>query len=114
MDWIWGFAMGVCGAVAAMVGWINPKFKKLEEKIELNVKSIEDDIAETSDTLHARISTVDKLVVSLEGSHKATMMMHHSLSDSLKDLNKKTDDQTKILHEVVGELKAIKRNRDDL
>lgn len=107
MDWIWGFAMGAVGAVAGMVAWVNPRFKDMDEQIDaLNAR-----MNEKADILHGRITTVEKLVVQLEGNHESTMLLYNAVSDGIKDLNKKTDDQTKILHEVVGGLNAIQNQR---
>lgn len=89
MDWLWGFALGVVGAVTALLGWVNPRFK-----------SIEDQARAMSDQL-----------LKLEGENHATRILYQNLSGGIVDLNRKTDEQTKLLHEVVGELKAIQKER---
>ncbi len=102
--------MGIVATATGMVAWVNPKFREQDKKIE----AVNDRINGKADILHGRITAVERLLVELEANHKTTVLLYKTTAEGLKDLNQKTDDQTKILHEVVGELKSIQRKRDDL
>ncbi len=113
MDWVWGFGMGIVATVAGMMTWANMKISKVDLKADAIEEAVHSRINEKADILHGRITAVERLVVELEGGHKATMMLYQTVAEGIKALNQKTDDQTKILHEVVGELKSIQRRSNN-
>lgn len=101
MDWLWGFALGAITAIGGMVGWINPRLKSIDQRI-----------LEESQTVNARIVSVEKLVLELEGEHNMTTALYQSIVESMRNLDKKTEEQTKLLYDLVGQLRMLQHNHN--
>lgn len=112
MNRVWGFITGVVMAVVGMTAWIVPKFKSVNETIEEIEQTSHRENDQLAGELHQRINGMEKLLVMLETQHKAHIQLYRGLQDSLKSLSEKTDEQTKVLNQMVGELKAMHQRSD--
>lgn len=119
LDSIWGFGAGVVTGVLAMVGWVNPKFKVVHQRIDEVSEQMKDaarhaheENDDLSSEIHNRINGTEKLMVELGTQHKAHIELYRGLQDGLRALSEKTDEQTAVLNQVVGELKGMHQGRE--
>lgn len=111
MNRVWGFIVGVVMTILGMTSWLVPKFKSVNARID----SVEDEAHCQNDELaaemHNRVTNTEKLIVELGAIQKAHIDTYKGLRDDLQALASKTDEQTKVLNQVVGELKASRTGR---
>jgi len=119
LDSIWGFGAGVVAGVLGMVGWVHPKFKAVHERIATvsdEIKANSQHAHEENDDLawelHRRMNSMENLMVELGTQHKAHIELYRGLQDGLRSLSEKTDEQTAVLNQVVGELKGMHQRRE--
>lgn len=105
LDSIWGFGSGVVLAVLAMLGWVNPKLKKIENAISVSAAQAHHENDDLAGELHDRMTSMEKLIAVLQENNRESMRMYISVKDELKALNAITAEQTKILYQMRGALK---------
>ena len=89
MDWVWGFAMGIVGAVLTMLGWVNNRFNGQD----------------------AKLAAMNTKMVELDSQVKANLGANQAVDRRLEILDQKTDEQTKILHQLVGQVQSMRGER---
>lgn len=124
LDSIWGFGAGVLAGVLGVMGWVSPKLKEMrmlistvEASTNAKIAHVDDHAHEENDALagqlHGRITTIEKLITALQENHGETMRMYQRVEDQLKDLNRVTYQQNKILYQMQGALKIKADSTDE-
>ena len=65
MDTTFGLIVGVFTTVAGMIGWINPRLTKLEDKLEKKCQTLQAEMDRKVDEVHSRVSPLAEDVAAL-------------------------------------------------
>lgn len=99
MDTILGAVLGVFGAVATMTGWTGSKFKEEEAAREQLRKDMDAKIT----VLHERVTPLASDVAELRAHHEAKMQRLVTIEGSIKAIDRKQDEQMRILYRLAGQ-----------
>lgn len=106
VDTIFGTILGVLGAVATMTGWTGSKFTKEEEAREKLRKDMDEKIA----SLHERVTPLASEVAELRAHHEAKMQRLVTIEASIREIDKKQDQQMRILYRLDGQSRGGRDN----
>lgn len=106
MDSIFGGILGVFSAVATMTGWTGRKFKTVDESHAAMRKEFDDKI----NGVHARVTPLMADVAELRAHHEAKMQRLTTIEGSIRQIDQKQDEQTRILYRLAGQSRGGKRD----
>lgn len=98
MDTIFGAVLGVFSAVATMTGWTGRRFKEVDERHGQLQKDLDHKLA----VLHGRVTPLMSDVAELRAHHEAKMQRLTTIEGSIQAIDRKQDEQTRILYRLVG------------
>jgi hypothetical protein len=106
MDTIFGGILGVFSAVATMTGWTGRKFKA----VETAHADLRRDFDEKINGVHARVTPLMADVAELRAHHEAKMQRLTTIEGSIHAIDRKQDEQTRILYRLDGQNRGGKRD----
>lgn len=105
VDSVFGMIIGVMTAIVGMTGWTSRRFKdaearegKLRESIDVQLNAI-----------HGRVTPLMEDVAELRAHHESKMQRLAHIESSIQVIDRKQDEQMRMLYRLVGE----KMRRDE-
>lgn len=122
MAWIWGVIMGAVAAIAGMLGWVTPKFRGVNRKLEAveqqisdndecahreldkEAKEIRQEVQRRTDELNSRITSTATLVAALQENITQTRKIYEELVKTLNALRHESREQLQDLAQLKGRM----------
>lgn len=106
VDTIFGTILGVFSAVITMTGWTGRKFREVGEAHDQLRKDMDEKIS----VLHERLPPLASEVAELRAHHEAKMQRLVTIEASIREIDKKQDQQMRILYRLDGQSRGGRDN----